>query len=44
MCTKSTFKEFIDSLKAIETHINELQAEADAIIAEATKLAGELTA
>lgn len=31
MCTKSTFKEFIDSLKTIETQINELQAEADAI-------------
>ena len=31
MSTTSTFKEFIDSLKAIETQIAELTAEADAI-------------
>ncbi len=31
MSTTNTFKEFIDSLKAIEAQITELQAEADAI-------------
>ena len=31
MSTTKTFKEFIDSLKAIEAQITELQAEADAI-------------